>query len=576
MTRQVLIGVAGLDWASFNEVIRSGKAPALAALAGRGSPCWLSGAPLGEGPAAWASMVTGVQADGHGIWRREEAWSGGVRPIGRASWRAAPLWARLDAAGISTGSIAWPATRPGADWPGHHVDDTFPVPSGRLGEDWALPPHCAPAAARAALRERRIHPTDISAAMLAPFVPALADIDQSRDAYLPILAVAMARAATIQAGATWLLTEVKPDAVFIHHPWLGEVRASFGRFTDGPFAGVVAAAWRFLDGLVARIVELAGPDAAVILVSPGWRDLPGVFLAAGAEGRRDSESAHLLDVAPTVLGLFGLEDPSLVGRRLTAAAGDDALVPAPQVAIEPIEADARLMEEAIEAGYTPPAGATPAWRAQGLAELAWMLLERDPAAAGQTAAAALALDSENIMALRARTRAHVLLDEAPPLVELGATLSRLAPRRGWGALALGAYHVLRGEKGLAGPWLRRAEADSETFNLLTVATLWTAARRPSDAERVFRRLLKQNPRSATAEIGLAMALKSRRDFLGAEAALDRARSQDPGRPAVWLQFADLYARTARRIEADRAADEAARLGASAEQVAAARAGRLDG
>ncbi|MGH7021991.1 MAG: alkaline phosphatase family protein [Caulobacteraceae bacterium] len=570
MTRLVFIGAAGLDWAGFNAAVRLGEVPALTALARCARPCWLSGGPPGARLAVWTMLATGVQPEVHGIWRNVEAWAGGTRPIGRASWRVAPLWARLQAAGISTGSVAWPASRPGADWAGVHIDETFAAASGRVGEDWALPLHCAPAEARAALRERRVHPTDITAAMLKPFVPTMADIDQSRDVHLPTLAVTMARAATVQAGAAWLLSEARPQAVFVHHRWLGDVRIAFERFREGPFAGVVAAAWRFLDGLIARLVELAGPETTLILASPGWRDRPGLFMATG--GEHQGEGAHVLDVAPTVLGLYGLGDASFPGRCLLPV--DGALVQAPDASIAPAEIDTDLLAQAEAAGYAPPSGPLPGWRAQGLAELAWMLLERDAEAAGRVADAALALDPENVMGLRAKVRAHVLLDQPGPLIDLGAALTRLAPNRGWGALAFGAYHVLRGEKGLCGPWLRRAEADAETMTLLTVATLWTAARRPSEAERVFRRLLEQNPDDATAELGLAMALKARRDFIGAEAALGRAADLDPGRAAVWLQFADLHARTTRRIEADRAADTAARLGASPEHVAAARAGKL--
>jgi hypothetical protein len=570
MTRCVLISASGLDWAGFKAATRSGETPALAALAEKGAATWLAGAPLGDGPAVWASMATGAEAESHGIWRRQEAWPGGVRPVGRSSWRVAPVWAKLEAAGIATGSVHWPATRNGADWAGAHIDETFASPTGRFGEDWALPLHCAPEAARAALRDRRVHPTDITAAMLRPFVPAIAEIDQSRDARLPTLALAMARAATVQAAAAWLLGETASEAAFIHLPWLGEVRTAFGRRREGPFAGVVAAAWRFLDGLVARIVELAGPGSSVILASPGWGGAPGVFLAAGHGDA--SDGAYLRDIAPTVLGLYGLADPSLPGRRLVGE--DRPLSPAPEASIEPIETDAALLAEAVDAGYAPPPEAPPAWRAHGLAELAWLLLERDPDAAGRVADAALAVDRANIMALRARVRAHVLLDEAAPLIDLSAELYRLAPDRPWGSLARGAFHVLRGEKGLAGSWLRRAEIGGDAFDLMTAATLWTAARRWSDAERVFRRILEVEPQASSAQIGLAMALKARRDFLGAEEVLGAAADQDPGRPAIWLQFADLYARTGRSLEAGRAADAAAAAGAGAEHVAAARIGRL--
>ena len=116
-----------------------------------------------------------------------------------------------------------------------------------------------------------MHPTQITGDMLTPLVPGLPEIDQSRDVHLPRLAVAMARAATVQAAAAWLLTERRPDVLFVHHGWLGEVLAAFEARREGVFAQVVDGAWMFLDGLVARLVELAGEEALVPVASPGWR-----------------------------------------------------------------------------------------------------------------------------------------------------------------------------------------------------------------------------------------------------------------------------------------------------------------
>ena len=75
---------------------------------------------------------------------------------------------------------------------------------------------------------------------------------------------------------------------------------------------------------------------------------------------------------------------------------------------------------------------------------------------------------------------------------------------------------------------------------------------------------------AAAEVGLAMAAEQRRDFRLAEQALGRAIKLDPGRPAAFLQLAQIYARTARRAEAAQAADRAIALGPSATQAGQAR------
>ena len=50
---------------------------------------------------------------------------GGHRPLTLASWRAPPVWATLQAAGVQTASIDWPGARPGTAQAGVHIDPDF-------------------------------------------------------------------------------------------------------------------------------------------------------------------------------------------------------------------------------------------------------------------------------------------------------------------------------------------------------------------------------------------------------------------------------------------------------------------
>ena len=273
-----VIGVDGVDWAEFEHHTSRGDCPNLVRLRAAGMAGRLVGAAHGDGPAAWATLVTGVQPEIHGLWTREEAWRGGVRPLSRASWKVTPVWARLAAAGVSTGGVAWPGARPGANWPGVWFDEDVAEASSPDIETWALARRTARPDAREAIRDRRTHPTDITAAMLRGLVPDLDRIDQSRDATLPVLAVAMAEAATLQAAALWLLEARRPDVLFLYHGWLGRVRSMFEAVSDERWSQVIPGAWRLLDGLIGR---LANGDATVMLLSPGWRGAPGLCLVAG-------------------------------------------------------------------------------------------------------------------------------------------------------------------------------------------------------------------------------------------------------------------------------------------------------
>jgi len=555
MTRLLLIGAAGLDWPGVNARIEAGEAPNLAALRARGAAGWLRGWPPFEGPAPWTTLVTGRYPEAHGVWRTQEAWAAGARPVSRASWRAAPLWARLAEAGVSTGSVGWPAARPGAAWAGDHVDRDFAVATGRSHDDWALPLDCAPPDAREALRDLRVHPSEITGDMLAPLVPGLSQLDQSRDTALPHLAVAMAQAASIQAAAAWLLTERRPAAVFVHHEWLAVAAGAFERHTQGPFARVVDGAWRFFDGLVGRLAELAGPDALVVVASPGWRQNPGVAIAAGPGVAPDGfQGAEAVDLAPSLLAAFGLEDRTLPGQAIPALAPEGPRRPAPEVAIPPAPpADFDLLREAIAAGHPAPPPLTPDWWAGGFSELAFTTLQRDARTALAAADAALERKPDHAPALDAKAVAHVLLDEPDPLPDLAAALRKAAPQQGWGDLAEAAWLVMQERSTEAGPHIRAAERDRDPDFLARVAAVWFAAGQPAEAARVFQDLLALDAGSVTARVGLGAAAAARRDFRAAEQHLVAAVRLDPGRRPAWAQLADVYRKTGRVAEGDRAA-----------------------
>jgi tetratricopeptide (TPR) repeat protein len=577
MTRLLLIGAAGVDWPGLTARLDAGGLPNLATLRARGVAGWLRAPPPLEGPAPWVGMVTGHPPEAHGVWRFDEAWAGGFRRVGRASWRVAPVWRRLSQAGVSTGSVGWPASRPGAGWDGDHIDRDFADPSARDREGWALPPHCAPAGLRDRLRDLRTHPAEITAEMLRPLVPDLGGLNQSRDANLPRLAVSMARAASMQAAAAWLLSERPPQALFAHHPWLAEVREGFDGRREGHFAGVVDGSWRLLDSFVGRLAELAGPETLVVVASPGWRNRPGAILAAGpgVTPRAAFEGADLADVAPTLLAAFGLEDAALPGRPLAALVAKGPLRAAPDCpAPETPATNEDLLAQAVAAGYAPPPVTPAGWRASRLTDLALSLLERDPRAAAAAADAALSHSPGFPGALAAKAMAHVALEEPEPLRATAEALMQAIPNLGWGPLAHAAFQVLDGRSSEAAASLRTAEQDSDPRVLSRVAAVWFAAGRADQAARVFRRLLDQDHGNAAAQVGLGMACAAQLDFRAAEAALFAALRIDPGRAAAYLQLAQVYATTGRRAEAARARAAAVRLGASPTQARDAEAGRL--
>ena len=561
MTPTVVIGLSGLDWTGFDARTRDGELPALAALRGRGMAGPLSGAAGDDGVADWASLASGQPPELHGLWMAEEAWAGGLRPIGKESWRAPPLWERLEEAGVRTGSALWPGARAGADWTGMHIDASYGEASGLTAQTWALPLRCAPPQARVALRHRRVHPAQISAAMLRGFTPRLAEIEQERDAALPLLALALAEASSAQGAAMWLLDEGEAQTLFLHQPWLGRVRTTFDRATGPIWEHVVPQAWRFLDGLVGRIVQAAGVEARLLLVSPGWRGRAGVAVVAGPGLERGPlPPASLLDVAPTALGWAGLADAQLPGRSLTPPIGETRPLP-PPIPAAAAQIDTALVAEAEALGFPARDFVPRAWRIRRWVRLANLLLWRDPALAQTMARRALAIDADDLGALRALAMACALVGEGDELLGLAERFAQAAPTSAWGELALAGHHVLGGRVPQAAPHLRAAEATADPANLLIAANLWALGRRYADCERVCRRLLELEPWNTRARVILAGAAMARRDFAGAEAALGEALRADPGEAAIYLQWASLCAATGRAEQAAHLKALAIRFGA---------------
>jgi len=258
--------------------------------------------------------------------------------------------------------------------------------------------------------------------------------------------------------------------------------------------------------MIGRLAEVAGGDALVLVVSPGWRGQAGVVLGAGAGARTPSDlhdelhdeflGADLLDLAPTVAWNFWFAGgrsagPGDRGGGSEISAQAAASPPLP----EPIKPDDELLRIAAADGFAPPPPPPAAWRAQGLAELGFMLLRRSPEAAANV--------TRRCSQARPGQR-HGPADPRHPRCSLWDARTNCSKwRRHWSArrrtadgaaLARGAQHILRQEPGLAQPWLTKAESDPDTETLLTVAAAWLIAKRLGEGRACFQGCAQNGPR----------------------------------------------------------------------------------
>lgn len=349
----LLVGWSGADWESITPLLDGGAMPCLDRLIERGVMGRLSSpAPLVP-PLLWTSLATGKRADKHGVlnWTEPDPLLGVLRPVGSRARRCAALWNILDHQGLKSHVVNGYATHPAEPIRGVFVSDRFAPAVGPGGEPWPVEIGAIhPQRVESALSELRVHPGDLYGEHLLPFVPRLEEIDQERDPRVAAVAAILAETVTVHAAATWILENEPWDFLAVHYRGLEQFCQGFLRYQppclpDVPerdferYREVVDAGYRFHDRMLARLLDLAGPDATVVLVSEHgfrtgdsrpqaacppaqWHRGSGILCMAGPPLKQDEliHQAGILDVAPTILTLFGLPvGEDMDGRPLLAA-----------------------------------------------------------------------------------------------------------------------------------------------------------------------------------------------------------------------------------------------------------------
>ena len=341
--RILLVGWDAADWRIIHPLLDRGEMPTLARLVEGGVMGNLATLHPKISPMLWNSIATGKTADKHGIHGFTEPDPvAGVRPFSSVSRRTKALWNIFQQAlGWRCNVIGWWASHPAEPLKGTVVSNYF-ARTRRVGPDrWEVPEHSVHPPGRAAeFGPLRMQANEVTDELILPFIPRAAEIDQEKEHGLGIFANLMGECCTVQATATaamaggaWDFTAVYFDSIdhFSHSfmpfhpprlPHVGE--REFGLFKD-----VVNGIYRLQDMMLERLVQLAGPDALVVVCSDHgfqsgalrplanpqepagpvlWHRDFGVLVLHGPGVRRDERiyGATLLDIVPTLLTLTGL------------------------------------------------------------------------------------------------------------------------------------------------------------------------------------------------------------------------------------------------------------------------------
>jgi tetratricopeptide (TPR) repeat protein len=353
--RMIVLGVDSFDWRLIDPLVKRGRMPNLARLVARGTRANLKTIRPILSPVIWTSIATGVKPSRHGIvdFVVNDPVTGEMVPVTSRMRQVPALWSLVSRQGLDVGVVAWWATWPAETVQGQIVTDrvAFQLFNKQMNEDWK---NADPAKTRGKtyppelfekIRPLIKAPTEVTDAELAPFLGggrfprSLTDEERGMiDDFRTVLAAGE----TYHRIALGMLRDDRPALAMFYYEGPDEASHLFMRYRSPLLPGVERRQMNLFGSIVDRyyerqdrylgeIVEAAGPDTTVILVSDhgfksdtnrpydtdpridkgnaaDWHSPIGVFVAAGPDIRPGFTlgSASILDVAPTVLALFGL------------------------------------------------------------------------------------------------------------------------------------------------------------------------------------------------------------------------------------------------------------------------------
>ncbi len=353
----LLIGWDAADWKIANPLLDAGLMPTLDGMISEGVMGNIATLQPILSPMLWNSIATGKRPHKHGIhgFMEPDPHSGGIRPVSSTSRKVKALWNILTQRGYKTHVLGWFAGHPAEPINGVSVSDLYPHASAPPDKPWDLPTGAVhPEKLRDTFARLRMHPGELTEEAILPWIPRAGEVNQEKDRGLNTFAKILSENCSLHNAATWILKNEPWDFLAVYYNGIDHFCHAFMNYRPPRMEGipedryeiykdVVDGAYRFHDMMLETLLNLAGPEATVILVSdhgfhsdhlrprsipnepagPAVQHRPfGIFCMKGPHVRKDERiyGATLLDVTPTVLTLFGLPvGADMDGRVLVQA-----------------------------------------------------------------------------------------------------------------------------------------------------------------------------------------------------------------------------------------------------------------
>lgn len=404
----LLIGWDAADWKFLNPLIDAGMMPTLKSLIEGGAMGRLATLDPPLSPTLWTSIATGKRPYKHGIhgFTEPDPSGEGIRPIYSTNRKVKAIWNILTQHNLKTHVVGWWPSHPAEPINGTMISNFYQRANGNLDEPWEMAKGTVHPPEKAELfKALRVHPQELTGAHLQPFIPDLAKIDTSSDPRPYSAAKILADCSTIHAAATYILENEEWDFMAVYYDAIDHFCHGFMKYHPPHrphislqdferYKEVVNSGCRYHDMMLDRLLQLAGEDTTVMLVSdhgfhpdhnrpvalpnepaaPALEHSPyGIIVMKGPGIKKDELifGASLLDITPTLLHLYGLPiaedmDGKVLVQALEDASeiktlkswenikGHDGSHPA-DAAIDPDEARQEL-RQLIELGYVDDPG----------------------------------------------------------------------------------------------------------------------------------------------------------------------------------------------------------------------------
>ena len=404
----LLIGWDAADWKIISPMLDAGLMPTLSKFVDEGVMGNLATLDPPLSPILWTSIATGKTADEHGIlgFVEPDTNTMSVRPVSSRSRRVKAIWNILTQQGLKSNVVGWWPSNPAEPINGVMVSNFFQKVKAKYGEPWQMPSGSVhPQELEQQLSEMRVHPGELTLSHILPFVPDALKVDQEKDKHLSSVAKILAECSSIHAASTWLMQNTEWDFMAVYHDAVDHFCHGFMKFHPPQrknipdemfnlYHEVVRGAYRFHDMMLERLLQLAGDDTTVIIMSdhgfhsdhlrpnripkepagPAYEHAPfGIFTMKGPHVKKDERiyGATLLDIAPTLLTLFGLPvGRDMIGKPLLQSF-ENEVVPNFIDSWEKVEGDAGMlpsdvredpwaaqaaMDQLVELGYVEKPG----------------------------------------------------------------------------------------------------------------------------------------------------------------------------------------------------------------------------